>query len=229
MLFKDIDICQRWFRAEALCPSSKVPITFLPHLTPMTRGILSSCYAKVLEGKVEGGEAGREFIAELYRSFYRNEPFVRVVDDPPQTKHTQGTNLCFVYPTIDPKTRTLRARLRFDNRDGTLKPDMYADVRIYAGPKPDVLSIPREALIRTGHSERVVVALGDGKFSARAVVSGMESGDWVEIVSGLAEGDRVVISGQFLIDSESNLKAALAGMAEDSSEGQEAMPGGHQH
>jgi Cu(I)/Ag(I) efflux system membrane fusion protein len=122
----------------------------------------------------------------------------------------------FVYPTIDPKTRTLRARLRFDNPDEALKPDMYGDVRIYAGPKSDVLSIPREALIRTGHSERVVVALGDGRFSARAVVSGMESGDWVEIVSGLAEVDHVVVSGQFLIDSEASLRASFGRMGTDS-------------
>ncbi len=118
----------------------------------------------------------------------------------------------FVYPTIDPKTRTLRARLRFDNTDEMLKPDMYADVRVYADPKPDVLSIPREALIRTGHSERVVVALGDGRFKAPEVVSGMESGDWVEIVSGLAEGDQVVVSGQFLIDSEASLRASFGRM-----------------
>lgn len=122
----------------------------------------------------------------------------------------------FVYPTIDPKTRTLRARLRFDNPDDMLKPDMYADVRIYAGPKLDVLSIPREALIRTGHSERVIVALGDGRFSARKVMSGMESGDWVEIVSGLAAGDRVVVSGQFLIDSEASLRASFGRMGSDS-------------
>ena len=121
----------------------------------------------------------------------------------------------FVYPTIDPKTRTLRARLRFDNPDEVLKPDMYADVRIYAGPKPDVLSIPREALIRTGHAERVIVALGDGRFSARAVVSGLESGDWVEIVSGLAADDRVVVSGQFLIDSEASLRASFGRMGSD--------------
>jgi Cu(I)/Ag(I) efflux system membrane fusion protein len=121
----------------------------------------------------------------------------------------------FVYPTIDPKTRTLRARLRFDNPDEELKPDMYADVRVYAGPKRDVLSIPREALIRTGHSERVIVALGEGRFSAREVVAGMESGDWVEIVSGLAEGDEVVVSGQFLIDSEASLAASFLRMGGD--------------
>ncbi len=121
----------------------------------------------------------------------------------------------FVYPTIDPKTRTLRARLRFDNADEALKPDMYANVRIFAGPKRNVLSIPREALIRTGESERVILALGEGKFRAREVVGGMESGDWVEIISGIQEGDEVVTSGQFLIDSEASLKASFGRMGSD--------------
>ena len=118
----------------------------------------------------------------------------------------------FVNPTIDPKTRTLQARLRFDNPDEALKPDMYANVRIYAGPKEDVLSIPREALIKTGESQRVVAALGDGKFRAQDVTAGMESGDYVEIIKGLQEGDRVVTSGQFLIDSEASLRASFSRM-----------------
>ena len=122
----------------------------------------------------------------------------------------------FIYPTIDPKTRTLRTRLRFDNADEALKPDMYANVRIFAGPKQSVLSIPREALIRTGESERVVVALGEGKFRAHEVVSGIESGDWVEILSGIREGDQVVTSGQFLIDSEASLKASFSRMGSES-------------
>jgi Cu(I)/Ag(I) efflux system membrane fusion protein len=132
----------------------------------------------------------------------------------------------FVYPTIDPKTRTLRARLRFDNPDEALKPDMYADVRIFAGPKNDVLSIPREALIKTGESERIIVALGEGKFSAREVVAGMESGDWVEIVSGVDENEDVVISGQFLIDSEASLKASFSRMGtNDTDTKQEPLTG----
>ncbi len=121
----------------------------------------------------------------------------------------------FVYPTIDPKTRTLQARLQFDNHDEVLKPNMYADVRVYAGPKHGVLIIPREALIRTGDAERVILALGNGKFRARDVVSGMESGDWVEIRSGLEEGEVVVTSGQFLIDSEASLKASFSRMGSD--------------
>lgn len=118
----------------------------------------------------------------------------------------------FVYPTIDPMTRTLQARLRFDNLDEALKPDMYADVRIYAGPKDAVLSIPREALIKTGDSERVIVALGEGKFRAQEVNAGIESGDFVEVISGLEEGERVVTSGQFLIDSEASLRASFGRM-----------------
>jgi len=123
----------------------------------------------------------------------------------------------FVYPTIDPKTRTLQARLRFDNPDEALKPNMYATVNIYAGPKRDVLSVPREALIKTGSEQRVIVALGDGKFKPRKVTSGMESGDFVEITGGLSEGDRVVTSAQFLIDSEASLKASFTRM-EDAGE-----------
>ena len=118
----------------------------------------------------------------------------------------------FVYPTIDPKTRTLRVRLIFDNPNEVLKPDMYANVRIYSGPVDDVLSIPREALIKTGESERVIIALGDGQFKAMEVVAGMESGDRVEILKGLNDGDTVVTSGQFLLDSEASLRASFARM-----------------
>ena len=139
----------------------------------------------------------------------------------------------FVYPTLDAKTHTLKARLRFDNPQERLKPDMYADVRIFAGPREDILIIPREALIRTGENERVILALGEGRFTAQEVVSGIESGDWVEIRRGLEEGDRVVTSGQFLIDSEASIRGALnrldaAGDETDSDQGaaaQEAITG----
>ncbi len=124
----------------------------------------------------------------------------------------------YVYPTLDPKTRTLQVRLRFDNADEALKPNMYADVRIYGAPRDEVIRIPREALIRTGDEERVILALGAGRFRARQVRSGMESGDWVEILSGLAPGETVVTSAQFLIDSESSLKAGLQRLSEPEAE-----------
>jgi len=118
----------------------------------------------------------------------------------------------YIYPSLDPKTRTLKARLRFDNPDETLKPNMYANVRIYGGPKEDVIVIPVEALIRTGRESRVVIALGEGRFASRIVTAGIESGDWVEILAGIEPGDKVVTSGQFLIDSEASLKASMTRM-----------------
>ena len=118
----------------------------------------------------------------------------------------------YIYPDLDPVTRTLRVRIRFDNSKEKLKPNMYSHVTIFAGEKKDVISIPREALIRDSKQQRVIKALGDGRFQAQEVVAGMESGDWIEIISGLDEKDNIVISSQFLIDSESNLKASLSRM-----------------
>lgn len=118
----------------------------------------------------------------------------------------------FIYPNLDPKTRTLRARLRLDNPGEILKPGMYANVQIFAGPKDDVLSVPQQALVRSGRTDRVIVALGEGRFRAVDVLAGMESGDWIEIREGLQEGDQVVVSGQFLIDSEASIKASTLRM-----------------
>lgn len=115
----------------------------------------------------------------------------------------------YIYPDLDPVTRTLRVRIRFDNSKEKLKPNMYSRVTIFAGEEKDVISIPREALIRDAEQERVIKALGEGRFQAQEVVAGMESGDRIEIISGLNEDDKIVISSQFLIDSESNLKASL--------------------
>ena len=121
----------------------------------------------------------------------------------------------YIYPDLDPKTRTLKVRLRFDNPDEMLKPNMYANIRIFGGPKEDTIVIPIEALIRTGREERVVVLLGEGRFEARPVTAGIESGDFVEILQGIEEGDLVVTSGQFLIDSEASMRASLTRMSAD--------------
>lgn len=118
----------------------------------------------------------------------------------------------YVYPSIDAKTRSLKVRLRFDNPDLELKPNMYADVRILANPKKDVLTIPRESVIRAGGEQRVIVAMGEGKFIPMPVSTGVETDDLVEVTSGLNEGDVVVVSSQFLIDSEASQKAALMRM-----------------
>ena len=115
----------------------------------------------------------------------------------------------YVYPVLDPVTRTLQVRLRFDNPDERMKPNMYARVTIFGKSHPGALSIPREALIRGARFDRVVVSLGDGSYVVKEVVSGIESGEWVEIVSGLEAGDEVVTSAQFLIDSEASLTGSI--------------------
>lgn len=115
----------------------------------------------------------------------------------------------YVYPILDPRTRTIKVRLRFDNPGEDLKPNMYGDIIIQSAPRLDVLSVPREAVIRTGTSEHVILALAEGRFKSATVVTGVEAGDRTEIVSGLSDGDSVVVSGQFLIDSEASLSASF--------------------
>jgi Cu(I)/Ag(I) efflux system membrane fusion protein len=114
-----------------------------------------------------------------------------------------------VYPVLNSETRTLRVRLKFENPGEKLKPNMYSRVSIFGRLRPNALSIPREALIRGSERDRVVVASGDGKFNVHEVLAGMESGQWVEIVAGITEGDRVVTSAQFLIDSEASLASSI--------------------
>jgi Cu(I)/Ag(I) efflux system membrane fusion protein len=138
----------------------------------------------------------------------------------------------YLYPELDPKTRTLRVRLVFDNSDLALKPNMFADVIIYGGPKHDVLKIPAEAMIVTGERATVVKVVEEGRFQPVDVVAGMERAGEVEILSGLEEGDRIVLSGQFLIDSESSLQASFMRFpAGDTSgaDGSETPGGAHAH
>jgi Cu(I)/Ag(I) efflux system membrane fusion protein len=123
----------------------------------------------------------------------------------------------YVYPVLDPRTRTLQVRLRFDNPDERMKPNMYARVTIFGKSHPGALSIPREALIRGQDIDRVVLSLGDGNFAVQEVMSGIESGEWVEIIAGLEPGDEVVTSSQFLIDSEASLAGSIRRLEQDHS------------
>lgn len=120
----------------------------------------------------------------------------------------------YIYPILDDKTRTLRVRIRFDNEDGLLKPNMFSRLTIHSGSDRDVLLVSREAIIRSGSMERVVKALGDGKFLSVAVKTGSESSGYIEVIKGLRENDRIVTSAQFLIDSESSLTVSFERMQE---------------
>jgi hypothetical protein len=114
---------------------------------------------------------------------------------------------------VDIGTRSLKARIRFINPDAALRPNMYADVVIRDTARRDQkLMVPREALIRTGTRTSLVLNVGEGRFQPVEVVPGEESGDWVEIRQGIKEGDTVVTSGQFLIDSEASVRASFQRM-----------------
>ena len=126
---------------------------------------------------------------------------------PGQTFHGRVSELL---PQMDTTTRTLKARIVLDNPQHKLKPGMFLSVtRPTGGALPPTLAIPEEALIDTGDARRVLVASGEGHFRPVDVVAGMTASGWTQILSGLKEGDNVVTSGQFLIDSEASLRSAL--------------------
>ncbi|PCJ37811.1 MAG: efflux transporter periplasmic adaptor subunit [Cellvibrionales bacterium] len=121
----------------------------------------------------------------------------------------------YIYPILDNKTRTVRVRLRFANTDALLKPNMFAQVIIHSGESTPTLQIPREAVIRTGSQNRVVLALGDGRYKSVMVTLGRVGGSEAEILEGLEAGDRVVSSAHFLLDSESSIDSDFKRMARD--------------
>jgi Cu(I)/Ag(I) efflux system membrane fusion protein len=110
----------------------------------------------------------------------------------------------YVYPTLNAKTRTIKVRLRFDNKDKKLKPNMFAQVLIHPQSEQKTLLIPKEAVIRSGSSERVVLALGEGRYKSINVKVGRYDDESAEILAGLVDGEKVVSSAQFLLDSESS-------------------------
>ena len=135
-----------------------------------------------------------------------------------------------VQADIDVGARSWRVTVRLPTADPALKPSMSVDVILHARASgPMVLSIPREAVIHSGQRNVVVRALDGGRFMPVAVNVGREFGDWVEIISGLAAGDRVVVSGQFLIDSEANLRATFERLAAPTPVTTPSTPAAQQH
>lgn len=119
----------------------------------------------------------------------------------------------YVYPTVDATSRSIPVRMRFANIDGALRPEAFVNLRIEVAPRDGVLSVPAEAVIRTGQSERVILAMGGGQYQQARVETGPEAHGRVEVLSGLAAGERVVVSSQFLIDSEASLQGASLRMS----------------
>lgn len=120
-------------------------------------------------------------------------------------------HLSFIYPTLDPKTRTAKVRFELDNADEKLKPDMYANVelRVNLGTR---LAIPQEAVIESGQKQVVFLHHGGGRLEPRLIKTGVKTGEWSEVLEGLKEGEHIVTSANFLIDSESRLKSVVESM-----------------
>ncbi len=133
-------------------------------------------------------------------------------------KRFEGTVL-FIYPFLNPKTRTVKLRMDFNNPEGLLKPEMYANVYIESLIDPAALVIPQEAVIDSGLRKVVFVALGDGKYAPHTVRLGAEGEhNTFQVLDGLKEGDTIVTSAQFMFDSESRLREAIQKMLEPRSE-----------
>jgi membrane fusion protein, copper/silver efflux system len=119
-----------------------------------------------------------------------------------------------IYPQVNRETRTARVRIELPNADLALLPDMYVDADINTGNPDPVLAIPDSAVLDTGSKQAVFVDKGQGRFEPRDVKLGHRGDGYVEVRAGVAEGEPVVVSANFLIDAESNLKAALKGFSE---------------
>ena len=158
--------------------------------------------AEVMERHADAIKIGQEVVFE--------------VDSKPGRKFEGQVE--YIYPEMDPRTRSLKVRIGYSVQDDVFRPNMFARVSIIVQGESDVIHVPTSAVIRGGSSDRVVVDLGNGRFKSTPVVAGYDSGNSTEILRGLETTDRVVTSGQFLIDSESNIDTALARFEDRSSE-----------
>ena len=161
--------------------------------------------------------------------FERQLPYVKVGQSASITldylpaKSWQGA-VDYIYPIVNPSNRTAKVRLEVQNPQHELKANMFAEVSIDTATTEQILQVPQQAVIRTEDNNRVVLALGDGKFKSVGVTLGRTTNDNIEVLDGLVEGDEVVLSGQFLIDSESSIESDFKRFGE-----QHAQDHEHQH
>lgn len=204
---------------EELEQAGKVRKTLMIH-SPATGVIIRK---SALEGQYTKPGENLYRIADLstvwvYADIYEYElPWVKVGQSADMTlsylpgKTFRG-KITYIYPYLESKTRTIKVRLEFDNANGDLKPDMYTEVKINTAPSQAVVSVPKEAIIHSGRREVMIIDKGKGLFEPRNVLIGMETKDFYEILHGAKEGELVVTSAQFLIDSESKLTEAISKM-----------------
>jgi len=137
--------------------------------------------------------------------------------------------IVYLDPTINPRTRTLQARVEIENGDRALRPEMYANIELQPRSAAGVVRVPREVVLHTGERSVVIVQREAGVFEPREVELGASGGEWQEVRSGIEAGETLVASSQFLIDSESNLREAVNQMLAGREAGAEAAPPVHQH
>jgi len=153
-------------------------------------------------------------LADLYED---EVPWVRVGDTASLSIHgipgdTRQARVDYVYPYLDGKTRTQKVRLELANANGELKPDMFADVTLNVGRAAEAVTVPESAIVRSGTRDQVFVVSGPGRYEPRSVHTGVSADGQVQVLDGLQAGEQVVVSGSFLIDSESKLREAAAKM-----------------
>ncbi|WP_120499140.1 efflux RND transporter periplasmic adaptor subunit [Roseovarius sp. EL26] len=183
-----------------------------PNTRAMSLGDLSSIWLLVDVFERDIGRLSTDMLAEAHFEHIPNRVFEGEID--------------YIFPELDAMTRTLRVRLRFDNSDRILRPNMFANVALLPRTTREALTVPSEAVIRTGRAERVILKTDEGTFRPRLVTTGLREGFGAEgrtvIEQGLAPGDEVVASAQFLIDSESALNAGMLRFAPTEAEPVEA-------
>jgi Cu(I)/Ag(I) efflux system membrane fusion protein len=134
----------------------------------------------------------------------------------------------YVYPTLKPETRTVPVRIELPNPGGLLKPGMFAQMELQVGGKAQAVTVPVSAVIDSGTRQIVLIQLKEGRFEPREVKLGARSDTYVEMQSGVKEGELVVVAANFLIDAESNLKAALGGLGSTPAATPTPAAAGHQ-
>lgn len=208
--------------ARERTPSTKLVLRAPVSGTVLERGVAQGQYVGPDTPLLTLGDLSRPWIlADVYEMdlgrVHLGDLATLTVDAVPG--ETFAGKVTFVYPTLSSQTRTLKVRIEVADPQRRLKPGMYGRVRLATRGARGLL-VPQEAVIRAGENDYVFVAHAGGRFEPRLVTTGAQDGDRVQVLRGLAAGDTVVASASFLIDSESRMKAAIAGMGE-------SAPGAH--
>jgi Cu(I)/Ag(I) efflux system membrane fusion protein/cobalt-zinc-cadmium efflux system membrane fusion protein len=211
-------------------------------VTSNADGIVVQKMDQALEGMFVKAGMNLYKIADLSRIwaevevFEHQVPWLKVgqtarLELPYEPGRTYTGRVRYIYPSLTNKTRTLRVSIELPNPGLTLRADMYANVTLDVPSASQVIAVPTEAVIRSGRRDLVVVEMGKGRFQVREVELGVSGDGLFEVTRGLSEGELVVVSAQFLIDSESNLKEAIrklvsepAAPGADASGGATTMP-----